>query len=421
MRRKCMEKLLQWKKNPKRKPLVLIGGRQTGKTWLLQEFGEKNYENVIYINLETERPAADFLNSRRDAEEILLFLESYGGKPLHQGKTLLILDNFHHIPDGPAILAAIGLDFPGCHAAAIERGGLASASRHDTGDTEILELFPMDFEEFLWANKEYSLAKEIQKHFQEKSPMGKSLHQRAESQFRLFCCIGGMPAAVCEYRKDKKLLMVPDVQAKILSLMEADIISRAPEGMGYHARSCFRSAPAQLCKENGKFQYKQVVKGGTAKVYQGPLQWLARYGLLFPSPRKEPGMDIGPGITGKYYFPDTGLAACRLGIPPFLILSGEMYPQARGLREMFLAQCFIQNGYHLSYWTSGNQASVPFLLEKDGEQAAVDFRISPGEKARNLARYKECGGSGRMYLISTEDFHQKELYDVIPFYAAFCI
>src|SRR5699024_5597649 len=110
MRRKCTEKLLQWKKNPKRKPLVLTGGRQTGKTWLLQEFGKKNYENVIYINLETERPAADFLNSHSDAEEILLFLESYGSKPLHQDKTLLILDNFHHIPDGPAILAAIGLD-----------------------------------------------------------------------------------------------------------------------------------------------------------------------------------------------------------------------------------------------------------------------------------------------------------------------
>lgn len=98
MRRKCTEALLQWKKNPHRRPLVLSGGRQTGKTWLLRDFGEKHYESTLYINLETDRPVSEFLSVPREAEEVLLFLETYGNKPIRQSTTLLILDNMHRPP-----------------------------------------------------------------------------------------------------------------------------------------------------------------------------------------------------------------------------------------------------------------------------------------------------------------------------------
>ena len=123
MRRKCTERFMQWKRDPRKKPLVLQGGRQTGKTWILRDFGEKNYDITIYINMETERSAADFLSVPREPEEILLFLESYANKPIRQEGTLLILDNFQCVAQGPSILGGLNLDFPGYHIAVIEKGG----------------------------------------------------------------------------------------------------------------------------------------------------------------------------------------------------------------------------------------------------------------------------------------------------------
>ena len=115
------------------------------------------------------------------------------------------------------------------------------------------------------------------------------------------------------------------------------------------------------------------------------------------------------------------MKTCTLGIPTFLLLNGKDSIQVKGIVETYLAQCFVQNGYSLSYWSSGNQAKLPFLLKKENSYAAVDFRLSTSEKLRNLSRYQDCGGSGRMYLLSPEDFQKKERYHIIPFYAAFCI
>lgn len=418
MRRKCTDDLLFWKKNLTRKPLVLQGIRQSGKTWLLRDFGSRQYEDCIYINLETDRPAADYLSVPRDAEEALLFLETYANKPLRQGSTLLILDNFQCIPNGAELLRSVGMDFPGYHVACIEKG---TAGKYDSGDVDVLQLFPLDFEEFLWANKEFGLAREIREHFPDKTPLGKKLHEKALSQFLLYLAIGGMPAAICEYRAEKKLLMVPDTQKRILDLFQADITALAPEGCARHCRNCWQSIPSQLCKENGKFQYRQVVKGGTAKVYQEPLNWLSDTGFVYRSPKRNAltaGFDMA---SFRLYLPDTGLFSCSLGLPLYALLCGEESPLMRAAAENFLARTFVQNGYRISYWNSGNQAEIPFLLEKNGVFAGVDFRINSHQKQRNLAQISKEMKDGNMYLISTEDFKKKDFYSIIPFYAAFCI
>lgn len=418
MRRKCTDDLTRWKKNPNRRPLVLKGIRQTGKTWILRDFGIHQYENMIYINLEANRPVTDYLSVPREAEEALLFLETYANKPLHKESTLLILDGIQCIPQIAKLLAAIAVEYPGYHISAIERG---ISGTYDSGDAEILQLTPLDFEEFLWANKEYALAREIRDHFSEKKPMGKELHAKAMTQFRLYLAIGGLPSSILEYRKEKKLLMVPDIQQKLLALMLADIASGSPEGLSRHCRNCWLSIPSQLCKENGKFQYRQVVKGGTAKIYEEPLNWLIQSGLAYRSSKQEGSLDNMDASAFRLYFPDTGLSACQLGTPSYLLLSGEGSSTLKGIAETFLAQTFIQNSHQISYWNSGNQAEIPFILRKGGEILAVDFRITPHQKTRNLARLNEICEPNHMYLVSVEDFRQKELYDIIPFYAAFCI
>ena len=199
MRRKCTDSLIYWKKNPGRKPLILQGLRQTGKTWLLMDFGNKQYEHTLYINLETDRSAADYLSVPHDPQEVLLFLETCAGKPLRPASSLLILDNIQCIPQISTLLTSIALDFPQYHIASIYKGVVNSDS-FSVHDFDILTLYPLDFEEFLWANAEFALTREIRNHFSDFSPMGKKLHEKALSQFRLYLIIGGMPAAIMEYK-----------------------------------------------------------------------------------------------------------------------------------------------------------------------------------------------------------------------------
>ena len=209
MRRKCTDSLIYWKKNPGHKPLLLQGLRQTGKTWLLMDFGNKQYEHTLYINLETDRSAADYLSVPHDPQEVLLFLETCAGKPLRPASSLLILDNVQCIPQISTLLTSIALDFPQYHIASIYKGVVNSDS-FSVHDFDILTLYPLDFEEFLWANAEFALTREIRNHFSDFSSMGKKLHEKALSQFRLYLIIGGMPAAIMEYKKEMKLLLVPD-------------------------------------------------------------------------------------------------------------------------------------------------------------------------------------------------------------------
>ena len=376
MRRKCTDSLIYWKKNPGRKPLILQGLRQTGKTWLLMDFGNKQYEHTLYINLETDRSATDYLSVPHDPQEVLLFLETCAGKPLRPASSLLILDNIQCIPQISTLLTSIALDFPQYHIASIYKGVVNSDS-FSVHDFDILTLYPLDFEEFLWANAEFALTREIRNHFSDFSPMGKKLHEKALSQFRLYLIIGGMPAAIIK---------------------------------------------AQLGRTSRKFQYTRIAKGATAKVYHEPLQWLISAGLAIPC---QTAVCSRPSETSLHLYPvDTGLCSCILKIPAFQLLSGEETTAGTACIETFLAQHFIRNGYALSYWSSGNQAEVPFLLSKNSHFIAIDYRTTPHQKCRNLMQLNKSSLSPaptQMYLISAEDFRQKEAYRIVPLYAVFCI
>lgn len=417
MRRKCTDSLNHWKKNPHRKSLILQGLRQTGKTWLLMDFANKQYEHTLYINLETDQTAADYLSVSRDAQEVLLFLETCAGKPLRPASSLLILDNIQCIPQISTLLTSIAMDFPQYHIASIYRGVVNSTS-FSIHDFDILTLHPLDFEEFLWANAEFALSREIRNHFQSFEPMGKKLHEKAMSQFRLYQITGGMPAAIMEYKKEKKLLLVPDTQQKLLDLFLNDITSYAPKGTARYCRNAWLSIPSQLGRTNRKFQYTRIAKGATAKIYQEPLQWLIQTGLTLPC------SDIQSGQSLHLYPIDAGLCSRILKIPALQLLSGEETTATTACMETFLAQQFIQNDHTLSYWSSGNQAEVPFLLSKDNYLTAIDYRTTPHQKCRNLMRLRESpvlSQIRQMYLISTENFRQKEFYRILPVYAGFCI
>lgn len=490
MRRKCTDSLNHWKKSSIRKPLILQGLRQTGKTWLLMDFGNKQYENTLYLNLETDQPVASYLSVPRDPQEALLFLETYTDKPLRPSSSLLILDNIQCVPQISTLLPAIAADFPQYHVTAIVRG-MENSACYSPHDFELLTLYPLDFEEFLWANAEFALAREIRSHFTSFEPMGKKLHEKALFQFRLYQIIGGMPAAILEYKKEKKLLMVPDTQQKLLDLFLNDITALAPNGTARHCRNSWLSIPSQLGRTSRKFQYTRIAKGATAKTYQKPLHWLIQSGLALScgnisrtfihkvskpdtikqtdcylssdtpvtdisiphvSAANTPAEDISLQISLHLYPIDTGLCTRILQIPSYQLLSGEESIPNTACTETFLAQQFVQNGYTLSYWSSGNQAEVPFILRRNNQFTAVDYRTTPHQKCRSLMQLHHTLSRSdsnhtsqtdhptdttqsnslssapsslpqikQMYLFSVEDFKVKEHYKIIPVYAAFCI
>ena len=428
LKRKIEQKLIDWKNTENRKPLIIKGCRQCGKTFSVLDFAKKNYKNVVYLNFFENPDYASVFAGSLEVDTIVMMLSALLGSEavFESGSTVLILDEIQECPEARTALKFFRIDG---RYDVIGTGSLLGVKGYGkepksvpVGSETVIDMYPLDFEEFLWANAEFALTRKIRNHFSDFSPMGKKLHEKALSQFRLYLIIGGMPAAIMEYKKEKKLLLVPDTQQKLLNLFLSDITALAPKGTARHCRNAWLSIPAQLGRTSRKFQYTRIAKGATAKVYHEPLQWLISAGLAIPC---QTAVCSRPSETSLHLYPvDTGLCSCILKIPAFQLLSGEETTAGTACIETFLAQHFIRNGYTLSYWSSGNQAEVPFLLSKNSHFIAIDYRTTPHQKCRNLMQLNKSSLSPaptQMYLISAEDFRQKEAYQIVPLYAVFCI
>lgn len=428
LKRKIEQKLIDWKNTENRKPLIIKGCRQCGKTFSVLDFAKKNYKNVVYLNFFENPDYASVFAGSLEVDTIVMMLSALLGSEavFESGSTVLILDEIQECPEARTALKFFRIDG---RYDVIGTGSLLGVKGYGkepksvpVGSETVIDMYPLDFEEFLWANAEFALTREIRNHFSDFSPMGKKLHEKALSQFRLYLIIGGMPAAIMEYKKEKKLLLVPDTQQKLLNLFLSDITALAPKGTARHCRNAWLSIPAQLGRTSRKFQYTRIAKGATTKVYHEPLQWLISAGLAIPC---QTAVCSRPSETSLHLYPvDTGLCSCILKIPAFQLLSGEETTAGTACIETFLAQHFIRNGYALSYWSSGNQAEVPFLLSKNSHFIAIDYRTTPHQKCRNLMQLNKSSLSPaptQMYLISAEDFRQKEAYQIVPLYAVFCI
>lgn len=416
MKRKRMDVLLTWKKDPRRRPLVLRGTRQTGKTWLLREFGARYYPKQAYFNLGTDAPLCAYLEQERDPASLLEFLEVHGQVPIRSAETLIILDDLQECPAARRLLGAFAAEFPGISLAAAERtpapGPLPVLP---PADAQTETLYPMDFEEFLWACREVSLAKEIREHYVSRTPLNKEGHRRALHLFPAYLAVGGFPAAVLAYREEHSLLGVPDLLGKIW-LMDMEDISRCREKeLRAVTRVCYRSLPAQLQKENACFQCRVVQKGSTYPQLEPAIDWLAEQGLAVKI------KEAGEASRHMRLYPrDPGLCALGMGYPAADLLRMEMTLPVCRLIETCLAASFTSRGYAPVYWSSGNKASLPFLITKEDRKTAVDIHYDPGKKSRSLFEYQK-GHPEKAIRISAAPFGDTPQFYEIPYYAAFCI
>ena len=284
MEREIINDLLKWKESKNRKPLVIHGARQVGKTYIVKKFGKKYYDNLIYVNFETNQELSSQISNSIDAKYVINKLELFYGEKIIPGKTLIFFDEIQANERALTSLKYFCEDAPEYHiVAAGSLLGIAINRENysfPVGKVQMVNMYPLSFKEFLLAIGRENLIEEIQKHFDNDERMDKDIHELCLELYRTYLVVGGMPEVVQTYLIEQKKIAAIDVQAEILSSYERDMTKYADNSLSNRIISAFDSIPVQLAKDNQKFQYKVISKGGTSGVFGEAILWLKNSGIV---------------------------------------------------------------------------------------------------------------------------------------------
>ena len=430
MQRTLMPKLVEWKKRASRMPLLLYGARQVGKTYLLQEFGQQYFRDTIYINFETDAALASEFSRDIEPTHLLTTLEVFFNKKIDPDSTLILLDEVQACERALTSLKYFSERVPQYHivAAGSLLGVTVNRNQHSfpVGKVEMLTLYPMDFEEFLLALEEDALVSTIREAYAADSGLPEALHTKALELYKTYLVVGGMPGAVWAYLKERHMLDAVSVQNLILSSYVADMSKYASPAETTRIMACFDSIPAQLAKENRKFQYKIVRKGGSATLFGSSIDWLTAAGIVLKCARiEQPFMPLAAHLdlsAFKLYMADTGLLVLKSGIPASMMLTGwENNTFSGAIAENYTAVGLKAKGYPLYYWESGGTAEIDFILQRGEEIIPVEVKTGTHTKSRSLAVYRERYAPAHAVRISQKNFGLENGIKSVPLYAVFCM
>ncbi|MDR1000815.1 MAG: ATP-binding protein [Clostridiales bacterium] len=432
MKRKITENLIRWKGRPSgRMPLLVYGARQVGKTHIIREFGKCHYKNVAYFNLETNQTVAGYFSDNIEPERILRFLEAESRERIVPGDTLVIFDEIQFCPRALTALKYFNEQTPQYHI--IGAGSLLGVAINrenysfPVGNVDSLIMFPLDFEEYLWALGEEMLCAEIKGAFDKNEALPIALHEKSLDLYRQYLITGGMPQAILALVETKTLLTVPDVQNKIMNDYIADMAKYATNTQSVKIRAAYNSIPVQLAKENKKFQYKLALRGGTAAIFGEAIEWLNFAGIVLKCERVEQGMmpvavyrDLA---SFKLYMSDVGLLTMKSGISQQAVLSaGEIENTFLGsITENYVAQALRNNHYGLYYWTNEGTAELDFVLQKGNDIIAVEVKTGARTKSKSLNIFVTKYKPAYSIRISARNFGFENNIKSVPLYAVFCV
>ena len=432
MRRKITDKLLEWKnKERDRMPLLVYGARQVGKTYIISKFGEENYKNVAYVNLELNQSVSSYFSENIEPERIIRYIEISTGERIIPGETLIILDEIQSCERALTSLKYFQEMVPEYHI--ICAGSLLGVAINrdeysfPVGKVDSINLYPFDFEEFLWALNEDMLCNEIKSCFFDNLKLPTSLHNKSLDLYRLYLIIGGMPRSIIEYLHTKSLLTVPDVQNRILNDYIADMAKYSSNTESVKIRAAFESIPVQLAKENKKFQYKIAQRGGTATIFGATIEWLRFAGVVLKCTKIEQAfmpISVYSDLSSfKLYMSDVGLLTMKSGISQqAILLSSEFNNNFIGaITENYVAQCFASKNYDLFYWASKNTAEVDFVMQLNDNIIPVEVKSGANTKSRSLGIFIEKYKPSYSIRISSKNFGFENNIKSVPLYAVFCI
>lgn len=431
MKRKIFEKLVIWKDKSGRMPLILNGARQVGKTYILKEFAASHFTRTVYVNLETDIKIKAYFDGDLNPLRLVQYLETVSDIRIVPGETLVIFDEIQSCPRALLSLKAFCEEAPRFHvvAAGSLLGVAVNREKYSfpVGKVDELTMYPLDFEEFLWAMNRTILCSEIKNHFEKNETMAVALHTEALELYKKYLIVGGMPAAVREYIETGSFLTVKDVQGRILNEYIADMAKYANPATSVKIRACYNSIPAQLAKENVKFQYKTVQRGGTATIFGESIEWLVFAGIAIKCQKTNHGFMPVSAYADlsdfKLYMNDAGMLTMKSGMATQTILSSvEEDNMFLGMiSENYVAQALVCNGFSLFYWKNENTAELDFIVQIGGKVIPLEVKKGKHTKSTSfnifLKRYK-CPYGIR---ISGKNFGFENNIRSVPLYAAWCI
>ena len=444
MKRKITQRLIDWKNRPGHKPLILQGARQVGKTYILEEFGKEHYKNYVKVSLDLVPDVGNFLKSNINPMEIIAFLEALYNVRILPHETLIILDEIQDCKRALLALKYFQEDYPqydivaagSLLGVAINQGNKPEEEDNNeekeefsypVGKVDELSLSPMDFEEFLWATGNDILAQEIRAHFLSNEAMPASVHSMALDFYQKYLVVGGMPESVQKWVDTNSYLECRTVQQSILVGYNGDMAKYAKPATTVKIRACFNSIPAQLAKENRKFQYKLAMKGGTAKIFGEAIEWLILAGTVhkcklishgfIPISAQEDDSDF------KIYMSDIGLLNTKAQMPvPMLMNSIETDNTFLGsVAENYVGQALRANGITLRYWKNDNTQEVEYILQDGANVIPVEVKKGRKVDAISLNNFKKTYNCPFAYRISRKNFGFANEIKSVPLYAVFCI
>lgn len=432
MKRLIEDALLDWKKSSKRKPLLLGGARQVGKTYTLLDFGKKHYENVIYLHFEGDietlgKIFAPDLNPKRIIQE----LSAYTKQTIFPGKTLIIFDEIQASERALTSLKYFEEEANEYHVVAagsllgfaINRGDFS----FPVGKVDMLTMYPLSFEEFLLATSNESLIEKIRKSYASFSPLPEVYHELALELYRKYLVVGGYPAAVKNYLDTGNFDSVRSIQANISDSYIADMTKYATPNETIKSIAIFNTLPSQLAKENTKFVYALIKSNARAKDYELPLQWLKAANVVLENIKVNEGklpLSIYEQLDNfKIYYSDVGLLCFKAGIlPQDILVDSAISDKARGLlAENYVAEQLVSRGYRLNYWESNGKAELDFVIRQDDYVIPLEVKSADNVRAKSLRLFVEKYSPKYSIRLSSKNFGYENGIKSIPLYAVFCL
>ena len=425
MYRIAIEKLYKWKNSKRRKPLIIEGARQVGKTWLMKEFGKQAYADTVYINFDSNSRMADLFSADLDTDRLIMGLELYAGRKINPDNTLLIFDEVQEVPRALASLKYFYENAPQYHI--VCAGSLLGIALHQgtsfpVGKVDFLKLYPLSFSEFLMATGNERFAELLKKQDYE---MITSFKQTYIDALKHYYFVGGMPEAVQSFAESKDFNEVRAIQKRILAAYEQDFSKHAPNEIVPKIRMLWNSIPSQLARENKKFIYGLVREGGRAREYETAIMWLSDCGLVHKVSRVN-----AAGIPLKAYedlkafklfIVDVGLLGCMTGLRQRTLLDGDdLFVEFKGaLTEQYVCQQLkTVEDLGIYYYTNDRgSCEIDFVVDNGEQIVPIEVKAETNLRAKSLKTYRERFEPELSVRTSMADYKKEDWLLNLPLYA----
>jgi predicted AAA+ superfamily ATPase len=442
MKRLIEAELLKWKNTKNKQPLIIDGARQIGKTYSMLEFGKTNYSHVAYFNFEGNKQLQAIFAENLDTQRIVKELSAFSGKTIVKSDTLIIFDEIQACPEAITSLKYFCEDNPEynllCAGSLLEvflnretkNNSTAIKFSYPVGKVSHLKMYPLNFQEFLWALGFEELSQIILQSFEKMKAMPSTLHNKALELYKIYLLVGGMPAVVWEYLNNNDFDFVKSKQLNILSDYTADMIKYSSKAEALRHEAVFNSIPSQLLKENKKFQYAVIKVGARSKNYEDSVIWLKKAGILLVSylldvknKIQTPLEAYKDNFSFKVAMTDVGLLCSRLSVTPEMLLSDiNLSGEVKGaITENYLAQELTSAGNNLYYWESGGIAEVDFVLQLKSDFIPLECKSANNTRSKSLGVFTDKFKPQYSIRVSNKNFGFENGIKSLPLYAAGCI